>query len=90
MTGASGAPAGHRLTLVTRDRCHLCDVAHEVLARVAADAGVGWDVVDVDADPALAAEYGDRVPVVLLDGREHSYWRVDEARLRRDLAGRPG
>ncbi|MDT5229450.1 MAG: hypothetical protein QOH94_3243, partial [Mycobacterium sp.] len=46
---------------------------------------------DVDAeaakgDTALRAEYGDRLPVVLLDGREHSYWELDEPRLRKDLA----
>ena len=43
--------------------------------------------VDVDTDPELQAEYGDRVPVVLLDGREHSYFTVDVDRLRRDLRG---
>ena len=32
------------------------------------------------------AEFGDRLPVVLLDGVEHSYWEVDEPRLRADLA----
>ena len=37
---------------------------------------------------ALRAEFGDRLPVVLLDGREHSYWEVDEPRLREDL-GKP-
>jgi hypothetical protein len=41
--------------------------------------------IDVDADPDLRAEYGDRVPVVLLDGREHSYFTVDVVRLRADL-----
>ena len=45
---------------------------------------------DVDAeaaagDPGMRAEYGDRLPVVLLDGREHSYWEIDEPRLRADL-----
>ena len=43
--------------------------------------------IDVDSDPDLQAEYGDRVPVVLLDGREHSYFTVDVDRLRRDLGG---
>jgi glutaredoxin len=75
-----------RLTLVTRAGCHLCDDAAAVLARI----GEPWDALDVDADPDLLAEYGDRVPVVLLDGREHGYWRVDDARLRRDLARPPG
>ena len=37
-------------------------------------------------DPGLRAEFGDRLPVILLDGREHSYWEVDEPRLRADLA----
>ena len=78
-------PADHRLTLLGKPGCHLCDDARAVLARVAAELGVPWDEADVTADDDLHAEYGDRIPVVLLDGREHGYWTVDEARLRRDL-----
>jgi glutaredoxin len=74
-----------RLQLLTRQGCHLCDVAAETLARIAAEAGMEPEAVDVDADPELQAEYGDRVPVVLLDGREHCYFTVDVLRLRRDL-----
>ena len=74
-----------RLQLLRRQGCHLCDVAAETLARIAAEAGTAPETVDVDADPELQAEYGDRVPVVLLDGREHSYFTVDVPRLRRDL-----
>jgi glutaredoxin len=74
-----------RLTLITRVDCHLCDVAKEAMARVAATAGLDWDEVDVDSDPALQEEYWDRVPVILLDGKEHGYWRVEEKRLLRDL-----
>ncbi len=79
-----------RLTLVSRDGCHLCEVAEQTLDRVAAATGEGWTRLDVDADDALTAEYSDRVPVLLLDGREHGYWRVDEQRLLRDLARPPG
>jgi glutaredoxin len=74
-----------RLTLITRVDCHLCDVAKEAIARVAEQAGVDWVAVDVDSDPALLEEYWDRVPVILLDGKEHGYWRVEEERLLRDL-----
>ena len=74
-----------RLELLTRAGCHLCLTAAGTVARIAAEAGVGSREVDVDADPDLQAEYGDRVPVVLLDGREHSYFTVDVPRLRRDL-----
>ncbi|MGY2128773.1 glutaredoxin family protein [Blastococcus sp. SYSU DS0617] len=74
-----------RLRLMTRVGCHLCEVAAETLGRIAGEAGLVPDTVDVDADPELQAEFGDRVPVVLLDGREHSYFTVDVPRLRRDL-----
>ena len=74
-----------RLRLLTRAGCHLCDVAAETLTRIGAEAGLRPEAVDVDLDPELQAEYGDRVPVVLLDGREHSYFTVDVPRLRRDL-----
>ncbi|RBY74307.1 glutaredoxin family protein [Geodermatophilus sp. TF02-6] len=80
MTGS-----GPRLQLLVRADCHLCDTAAATLRQVAAEAGLTATEVDVDADPELQAEYGDRVPVVLLDGREHSYFAVDELRLRRDL-----
>ena len=73
------------VTFVTRRGCHLCDVAEPVVRRVAADAGVPVEVRDVDADPADRAAWTDKVPVVLLDGREHAYWQVDEKALRRAL-----
>ena len=74
-----------RLQLLTRAGCHLCEVAAETLERIGVEAGLVPEAVDVDGDPELRAEYGDRVPVVLLDGREHSYFTVDVPRLRRDL-----
>jgi len=74
-----------RLQLLTRANCHLCVTAAETLARIGAEAGLEPREVDVDTDPELQAEYGDRVPVVLLDGQEHSYFTVDVPRLRRDL-----
>jgi glutaredoxin len=82
--GGLPAPAA-RLQLLTRDGCHLCVTAAETLERIGAEAGLTPVLVDVDADPDLQAEYGDRVPVVLLDGREHSYFTVDVVRLRADL-----
>jgi glutaredoxin len=74
-----------RLQLLTRAGCHLCATAADALERIGAEAGLVPRQVDVDADPQLQAEYGDRVPVVLVDGREHSYFTVDVDRLRRDL-----
>ena len=73
------------VTVVSRQGCHLCEVAEADVARICADLGVEWTTVDVDADPELRAEYGDYVPVILVDGNEHGYWRVEEDRLRAAL-----
>lgn len=79
--------------LLTRAGCGICVRVHDRLAELAAELGFDLSVIDVDAvaaagDSALRAEYGDRLPVVLLDGREHSYWDVDEPRLRADVTKR--
>ena len=73
------------VTFVTRQGCHLCEVAEPVVRRAAEEAGVAYEVRDVDADPKDRAAYTDKVPVVLLDGAEHAYWQVDEKALRRAL-----
>ena len=79
--------------LLTRAGCGLCVRVYDRLAELAAELGFELSSTDVDAaaaagQPGLRAEFGDRLPVVLLDGREHSYWDVDEARLRADLVSR--
>jgi len=79
-----------RLTLISRPGCHLCEVAEQVLDRVAANTGEQWTKVDVTDSVELERDYGDRVPVLLLDGAEHGYWRIEEDRLLRDIASPPG
>ena len=74
-----------RVILYSRAGCHLCESAREVVARVCADLGESYDEVDVDADGDLADRFGDEVPVTFVDGRQHDFWRVDEARLRAAL-----
>jgi glutaredoxin len=75
-----------RVTLYGRPGCHLCDDAREVIARVCADLGESFEEVSIDDDPALRERYGEEIPVTLVDGRQHTFWRVDEARLRAALA----
>lgn len=74
------------VTVVTRRGCHLCEVAEAEVMRICGELSVPWELTDVDADPELRAEYGERVPVILVDGAEHGYWRVEEDRLRAALA----
>ncbi len=74
------------VTVYTRSGCSLCVKAETDVARICGELDVAWETVDVDADPDLRAEYGDRVPVIAIDGREHGYFRVEEPRLRKALA----
>jgi glutaredoxin len=76
----------HEVILLVRADCHACATARADIARICAELDVPWHTSDVDADPALRAEYGDRVPVILLDGREHGFWTVQEQRLRAALS----
>lgn len=76
----------HEVTVMSRVGCHLCEVAEADVARICGELAVTWKTADVDTDPEWRAEYGDRVPVILVDGAEHGYWRVEEDRLRRALA----
>jgi glutaredoxin len=76
----------HTVTVMTRTGCHACEVAEQEIARICAELSVPWSARDVDTDPELRAEYGDRVPVFLIDGAEHGYWKVEEPRFRAALA----
>lgn len=75
-----------RVSVMTRRNCSACARAEDDVRRICDELGVGWELCDVDTDPEWRAEYGDHVPVVLLDGAEHSYWAVEEDRLRSALA----
>ena len=76
-----------RVTLYGKPGCHLCDDARAIVGAVCAELGVGWTEIDITQDPALVREYGEQIPVTLVDGRRHDFWRVDPARLRTALVG---
>jgi glutaredoxin len=81
------APALPRVVLYSRAGCHLCDEARAVVARVCDETGVPWAEVDVDDPPApgapdLVEAYGERVPVVAVDGVDVAQWHVSEHAVR--------
>jgi thiol-disulfide isomerase/thioredoxin len=78
-----GAP----LTLYGRTYCHLCDDMATALEGLRESLGFDFRIVDVDADPAIEARYGDLVPV-LVDplGSEICHYFLDIAALRSRLA----
>ena len=72
------------LTLITRQGCHLCEEASNDLARVIArftelhpDKQYSVEVIDVDSDPELSSRYSEEVPVLLLNGKQISFFRID-------------
>jgi glutaredoxin len=80
------AQEGHVITLLSRPGCHLCDDAREVIVRVAADLGVAWEERDITASQSDLDTYSEQIPVTFIDGVQHDYWRVSEARLRAALS----
>lgn len=77
------------LTLIGKPGCHLCDDAREAITAVIADLPAGRSVsvteLSILDDEALNERYWEEIPVVLVNGEMHTYWRVDPARLRTAL-----
>ena len=74
-----------RVTLYAKPGCHLCDDARAVIARVCAELGESYEEISILDDPALQERYGEEIPVTFVDGKQHDFWRVDPARLRKAL-----
>ena len=76
-----------RVTLIGKPGCHLCDEARDVIAAVTAELGEEYDEVSILDEPELAARYAEQIPVTLVDGAQHDFWRVSAERLRAALRG---
>jgi hypothetical protein len=74
-----------RILLLGKPGCHLCDEARTVIARVAGELGTSWEERDITVSEEDTRRYGDQIPVTFVDGVQHDFWRVDEARLRAAL-----
>jgi glutaredoxin len=83
-----GNGTGHTITLLTRPGCHLCDDARAVIERVADELGVTWQERDITGSESDLRAYSDMIPVTLIDGIQHDFWRVSEPRLRAALTAR--
>jgi hypothetical protein len=82
--------ASIELTLIGKPGCHLCDDARDVIRGVLDGLGeagptVTLGEVSILDDPELHDRYVEEIPVLLVNGIVHTYWRVDPARLRNAL-----
>ena len=69
-----------KVTIYSRHNCHLCEVAKEIVESARNEAEFDFEVVFIDGDAGLEKEYGEEVPVTLINGKRHDYFRVDRAR----------
>ena len=76
----------HRIVVLSRPGCHLCADACAAVARVAAETGDSWAEQDITDDADLTAKWGEYIPVVVIDDEVHTWFRVDEDRLRAALS----
>jgi len=85
-----------QIDLIGKSGCHLCDEARMVVKAVlgefqAIHYGVARHVAvqfkehDILVDEDLAAKYSEEIPVLLINGKVHNYWRIDPDRLRGSL-----
>ena len=75
--------SGTVLTLIGKPGCHLCEDARSVVDRVLAEfPDVALEERSILEDDELLRAYADEIPVVMIDGRVHTIWRVDADRLR--------
>jgi glutaredoxin len=69
--------------MYTRQGCHLCEAAWDLLSAEQRRQGFSLEKVDVDTDPALVTEHGLHVPVVVVNGKVRFRGVVNAVLLRR-------
>jgi hypothetical protein len=81
------------ITLIGRTGCHLCEVAQGDLARVIAefsseypDTEYAVNDLDIDQHPEFS-HFSDEVPVLLINGQQNGFWRIDHEHVMKKLRG---
>lgn len=73
------------VTIYSRHGCHLCESAIETLESLQGELNFEIEVIYIDGDEKLEKLYGEQVPVTLIGGEHHDFWRVDPERFRSSL-----
>lgn len=66
-----------KVTIYSRSGCHLCEIAIDRIKSTMSELKFELDIKLIDDNLKLQEEYGEQVPVILIDGKIHDYWRVD-------------
>lgn len=76
------------ITLIGKPACHLCEDAEQVVSDVLAQLqlqSVRVESLSIEDDEDLHDEYWEQIPVLLINGKVHNYWRIDADRLTKAL-----
>ena len=76
-----------KVTVYSRSGCHLCEVAIDLINSVKFENKFSLEIKLIDNNSELEKEYGEQVPVILIDEKVHDYWRVDLARFTKAING---
>ena len=66
-----------KVTVYSRSGCHLCEIAIDRIKSTMDNLKFELDIKLIDDDLKLQEEYGEQVPVILIEDKVHDYWRVD-------------
>lgn len=69
-----------KVTIIGKPGCHLCDVAENTVRDLIAGSAIQFEKLSILDDPKLAARYSEEIPVIMIDGKVHDIFRVDEKR----------
>ena len=69
-----------KVTVYSRTGCHLCEIAIDLIKSVKQENNFSLEIKLIDNNSELEKEYGEQVPVILIDEKVHDYWRVDLTR----------
>ncbi len=73
------------VTVYSRTGCHLCHVVVDQLEEIRKEKAFELQVLLIDGDAELEKKYGEQIPVTLINGQHHDYWRIDPVRFKAAL-----
>ena len=66
-----------KVKVISRTGCHLCEIAIDKINSVKDELNFELEIKLINDLPELEQEYGEQVPVIMIDNKIHDYWRVD-------------
>jgi glutaredoxin len=66
-----------KVTVISRTGCHLCEIAIDKINSIKDELNFELEIKLINDLPELEQEYGEQVPVIMIDNKIHDYWRVD-------------